>query len=174
MNGGRGGFMKRNLILGLVLATLGGAMAAKAAPVELARTLKDTTTTIALDLNEKTVFCTVQGYSSLQLKVSVPDLDWLAHFNHRVPGESLPCMTAGMCTPELGPKDILAAGRVGLTRVRVVLVQRISLDADAKTCESVLEETVTANLRGHAFSHFRAGENRPIDFDLCQALVNKP
>jgi hypothetical protein len=151
-----------------------GVVSANAAPVEMVRTLRDQTTTVALVLDSKTVFCTDKGYGNIQLKVTVPDLDWLAHFDHRVAGEGLPCMTAGRCTEALGPKDILNGDRIGITRIRSVLNERIFLDADAKTCLSNLEETVTGTIRGIVFNHVRGDAPVSVDYELCTALIKEP
>src|SRR6187551_3279835 len=52
-------------------------------PTVVERVLKDETSWVAIELNSQTVFCTAVGYSSAMLKVSIPDLDWIAHFDHR-------------------------------------------------------------------------------------------
>src|SRR5690349_14105848 len=94
---------------------------AHASPVQISRVLKDTTTTVALELTDQTVFCTNRGYSQIELKVSVPDLEWLAHFDHKVVGERVPCITGGECSPDLQPTTILDPNEtVALAPVRVV------------------------------------------------------
>jgi hypothetical protein len=136
--------------------------------------LKDTTTIIALELTNQTVFCTDRGYGNLQLKVSVPDLDWLAHFDHRVVGESAPCITGGSCF-EVQPHDIIDPNqRLTIAPMRVVLTEEITVNRQAQTCERQLTENVTSTIRGKAFTHYRGGNIEPWDFEKCALLLAQP
>jgi len=131
-------------------------------------TLKDSTTLVAIELNDKSVFCTTLGYGTNQLKVSVPDLDWIAHFDHRVVGEGLPCITAGECRGNLQPgKFIDANDPVVLAPVRVVLKQTLNIDDAQHVCTQTLSEDVTSLIRGQVFKHFRAGKPTPLDYAKC-------
>ncbi|HVH46992.1 MAG TPA: hypothetical protein VM925_31830 [Labilithrix sp.] len=136
------------------------------------RVLRDVTTPVVLTLDDKTVFCTDRGYGWTVLKVSVPDLDWLGHFDHRVEGEGLPCITAGQCGAGVQPSSVLDAKnpRANVS-VRVVLTEHVVLDRAQKTCWRSLTEHVTAEIRGQSFSHHRSGDIEPSDFDTCDALV---
>ena len=160
-----------------LLATLLTTHAALAEPKTVTRTLKDTTTWIALELNPKTVFCTVKGYGFEQLKISVPDLDWLAHFNHRVEGESLPCVALGRCTHfgnglDLKPQDIFDPQRpIAIAGIRVILRENLTIDRDAKTCSRVLEEEIGGLIRDHEISHHKHGEAETVLFEKCQKLI---
>lgn len=146
---------------------------AAAEPVDVTRVLKDTTTLISLPLNEQTVFCTDRGYGNVQLKVSVPDLDWLAHFDHRVFGEGVPCITGGACTDGRGPSLILdAAQPLETVPIRVVLSEHLTVDADAQTCTRILNEKVTSLIRRHKFDHYRSGEPETVPYAQCAAVLD--
>lgn len=148
-------------------------MMAAAEPYTVDSVLKDTTTVVALDLNPKTVFCTARGYGTVQLKVSVPDLDWLAHFDHRVVGEGLPCITGGACSEALQPGNIIDLNDpVVLAPVRVVLSQTLTVDDNAKTCTQRLNEEVTSLIRGRTFKHYRSSDATPLDMAKCQKLID--
>lgn len=137
------------------------------------RILRDVTTPVVVALNSETVFCTARGYSEVVLKISVPDLDWLAYFDHRVEGENLPCMTAGVCTEELTPESLInPAEPLARMDVRVVLTEHIVLDHEGQTCVRSLDEVVTGTLRGQEFTHYRAGEVAPSDYATCVAITN--
>lgn len=164
--------MKKNL-LSFVILGLTTVSSAFAAPIEMSRVLRDQTTTVALDLNEKSVFCTDRGYGNVQLKISVPDLVWLASLDHRVAGEKIPCITGGRCTNALDPKDILSSERIAVTRLRVILTEHIRLDAAARTCVSTLEESVAGIIRGHKFNHLVYDNERRVDYEICAALVSE-
>jgi hypothetical protein len=157
----------------ILLATLTlGATAAQAEPEVITRTLKDTTTIVSVALNEQTVFCTDRGYGNVQLKVSVPDLNWLAHFDHRVVGEGLPCITGGLCDAVRNPGAILDPEHpLESVPVRVVLTETLSLDHDAKTCTRFLTEEVTSLIRRHKFEHYRYSDDvAPVAFEQCLAV----
>ena len=139
------------------------------------RTLKDTTTLVAVDLNPKTVFCTSRGYGTQQIKVSVADLNWLAHFDHRVVGETLPCMTGGACTAELQPGVLIDPKEpVVLIPVRVVLTETLSIDEDRKTCSHRLNESVSSLIRGKPFTHWKTGDVEPLPYAKCEKLASVP
>jgi hypothetical protein len=65
---------KYALLMGFVF------IAGQASARVVERVLKDETTMVALELNSENVFCTELGYGSVQLKINVPELDFLAHF----------------------------------------------------------------------------------------------
>jgi hypothetical protein len=163
--------MRTPIITALALTfTLGIATRAQAAPEVRSRVLKDTTTWIAIQLDDKSVFCTERGYGELELKVSVPDMDWLAHFDHRVVGETLPCIAGGACVAGSQPSDILQSQNpVDVAPLRVVLSEQITIDHTAKTCQRRLSEAVSADIRGKQFTHFRAGDPTPDTYDKCVA-----
>lgn len=141
---------------------------AYAAPETVVRVLRDSTTIVALNLNTTTVFCTARGYGTVQLKVSVPDLAWLAHFDHRVVGETEPCMTAGVCNEQNGPSRIISSTeRLAVVPVRVILTENLVIDEEAKTCTSRLSEEVKSNVRGVDFQHFKSEGPKADDFERC-------
>ncbi|MBI3542981.1 MAG: hypothetical protein HY075_06890 [Deltaproteobacteria bacterium] len=159
----------KNLLLAIAALT---SLTAQAAPQEIKRVLKDTVTPVVLDLNPKTVFCTDRGYGNIQLKVSVPDLDWLAHFNHRVEGEGQPCITGGRCSETLNPGKILDPNdRFVVVPVRVVLTEVIQLDRDARTCQHALLEKVESQIRGVRFNHSRGNDFVPLEIEKCEKLL---
>jgi len=136
------------------------------------RVLKDTTTMVAIDLNETTAFCTDRGYGNIQLKVSVPDLDILAHFDHRVVGEGQPCITAGRCSPSNGPGAIIDPKEpMAVVPMRVVLEDLVTIDEATATCSHQLRETVTSLIRGKKFSHLRSGLLEPMSYEKCLKLA---
>ncbi len=143
---------RTSLALTLSLTALSG----KAETVVKTRVLKDSTTLIALELNKKTVFCTDLGYGNVQLKINVPELDDIAHFNHRVVGEGLPCIAGGACTSELGPDNILDESKpIEIVPVRVVLSEILEIDEPSKSCMRSLVEKVQSVVRGVEFTHHR-------------------
>lgn len=141
-------------------------------PGEVRRALRDQTTDIALALNEQTVFCSAQGYSASFLKVSVPDLDWLAHFDHRVDSAGLPCAAAGECSDTVTPQSLLGANAsLSVVPVRVVLTERLILDAGARTCLRQLVETVTIQLKDRVLRHSAEDDLTAFPYEKCAALA---
>jgi hypothetical protein len=132
------------------------------------RTLGDVTSPSELTLDDTTVFCSALGYGASFLKVSVPALDELAHFDHRVSALGLPCAAAGACTDTFGPESILQ-GRPGVEQVaiRVVLTEVLRFDAVAGTCTRHLEETVTTSVRGVPLRHHAEDEAVRVPVDRC-------
>ncbi len=159
-------------LLAAILAM--SSLTAMAESVTTTRVLKDETTVIALKLTPDTVFCTDRGYGNIQLKVSVPDLDWLAHFDHRVFGEGLPCIAGGRCDETRNPGAILnSTNAYDVVPVRVILSEILEIDADAKTCTRSLQETVKAHIRGVDFSHDRYDEAPAlVEFERCNLVKN--
>lgn len=141
-------------------------------PTYHTRVLRDATTSTVLKLATDTVRCSAQGYGQFELKISVPDLDWLAYFDHRVEDEGQPCMTGGACTADFRPADIIDAEEPFVTApIRVVLTELLEVRPNDRTCTRSLEETVTTTVRGHAFAHFRASEPTPVDYATCLELL---
>jgi hypothetical protein len=162
--------MKGILLLAMVLVQA----QAYGAPVRVSRVLKDSTTIVALELTNQSVFCTDLGYGNVQLKVNVPDLDWLAHFDHRVVGEGLPCITGGECSDALNPGSIIDPNeRLAIVPVRVILTERLWIDEEKKTCHRFLEEEIKSHIRGRNFYHHRTDDDAaPADFEKCVKTAN--
>lgn len=121
--------------------------------------VQDVTTPISLQLDDTSVFCTSLGYGGdYFLKVSIPQLDALAHFDHRVEGTNLPCAAVGACTAQMNTENIIQ-GNPGLEPVdlRVVLTEKRILDGDAQTCSRQLVEDVSAIVRGVPLKHHVEG-----------------
>ncbi|MBC8057159.1 MAG: hypothetical protein H7Y61_11345 [Rhizobiales bacterium] len=170
------------LMLGALLGALAGLGLRSAVRKEIARAIDAAnapvvarylppTTTIALALSPQTVFCSALGYSASFLKVSVPDLDWLAHFDHRVDEAGLPCAAAGECSATLTPQALLSANpSLALVPVRVVLSESLILDPTARTCTRRLVEKVTIELSDRVLRH--TVEDQPVDwpYETCAAL----
>ncbi len=162
--------MNKSLVFLIALPTL-----AIAEPYTVERTLKDSTTMVALDLNASTVFCTDRGYSNIQLKVSVPDLDVLAHFDHRVVGEDLPCITGGLCGGDLTPDAVIDAKEpIVFAPIRVILKETLTIDHDAKSCTRSLTERISSLIRGRLFNHERSSDAEPLAFEKCKKLSQIP
>ncbi len=143
----------------------------RAAPLprdEVRTVLRDVTTPIALELTEQTVFCSAIGYGASFLKVSVPQLDALAHFDHRVEEAGLPCAAVGACDEALGPDTVLQ-GAPGFEPVdlRVVLTEVLRLDVAARTCTRQLLEDVSTTVRGVPLRHHEEDRPSPMAFELC-------
>ncbi|MER2567090.1 MAG: hypothetical protein ABTQ32_40560 [Myxococcaceae bacterium] len=134
------------------------------------RVMKDQTSSAQLTLDETTVFCSALGYGLSFLKVSVPALDELAHFDHRVSALGLPCAAAGACTDTFGPDSILQ-GRPGVEQVsiRVVLTEVLRFDAAAGSCTRQLQETVTTSVRDVPLRHH--AEDEPVSVPVERCLV---
>jgi len=130
---------------------------------------KDVTTPISLELNDTSVFCTSFGYGGENfLKVSIPQLDTLAHFDHRVEGTNLPCAAVGLCSPQMNADNILQ-NNPGTEPVdlRVVLNEKLLLDGDAATCQRQLVEDVSATVRGVPLKHHVEGELETLALADC-------
>lgn len=168
----KGEFMKSmitlfNLTLTTVLCTY--SYAGNASSKE--RILKDETTKITVELNAKMVRCSSLGYGREELKVSVPDLTYLAIFNHANFGETLPCMSAGACQDGNLPVNLIDATKpTEDTDVRVQLVEILSLDDKTSTCNRVLEERVSAQIRGRAFRHVHSADLGSYPYSICTQL----
>jgi hypothetical protein len=171
------------VLVGLSLSAVASAQATPTPVVTHDRVLRDQTTTIALQLDAERVFCTAVGYSDIQLKISVPDLDWLGALDHRVEGETLPCMTGGLCAASdaalgeegLTPADFIGDGpAVEIVPVRVVLIEHLVLDAGGGQCTRSLEEDVSATIQGHPFTHQAWGGGESVPVEVCQAIVDLP
>jgi hypothetical protein len=138
------------------------------------RVLKDTTTMVSVALNNESVFCTARGYGSVQLKISVPELSHLAHFDHRVVGESVACITGGECTDTNKPGNIVDPARpLSLVPVRVILSEQLTIDDEAKSCERVLTELVKSTIREQNFTHFRNGEPTAENYEKCLQVLGQ-
>ena len=137
------------------------------------RVLSDKTSRVALALNDETVFCSAIGYGVSFLKVSVPDLDWLAHFNHRANTLGLPCAAAGECTDLLNPESILQS-RPGVEAVdvRVVLTEVLRVDVEPQRCSRWMTESVEAKVRGLQLRHHVDGTPEDVPFERCQVLAS--
>lgn len=153
-----------------ILAAFAAATVAQAADSEeVVRVLKDSTTFVGLELNNQSVFCTSRGYGTVQLKVSVPDLDWLAHFDHRVVGERLPCITGGVCGDDLQPNLLVKAEEpVVSAPIRVILREALVADYDQQHCKRQLREEVQSLIRGIRFTHHKAGKWEDVEWLKCQ------
>jgi hypothetical protein len=145
---------------------------ARPLPAELRTVLRDVTTPIDLLLSEDTVFCSAIGYGLSFLKVSIPQLDELAHFDHRVEEAGLPCAAVGACDAELGPQSVLQ-GKPGVERVsvRVVLTEVIRIDEEAGACSRQLLEDVFTTVRGNELRHHEEDARSPMSFDDCRAIA---
>ena len=137
------------------------------------RVLSDKTSQVALALNDETVFCSAIGYGVSFLKVSVPDLDWLAHFDHRANTLGLPCAAAGECTDVLNPESILQS-RPGVeaVEVRVILTEVLRIDVEGQRCRRWLKEDVEATVRGVQLRHHVEGTPEEVPFETCQVLAS--
>jgi hypothetical protein len=132
-------------------------------------TVKDVTTPISLELNDTSVFCTSLGYGGENfLKVSIPQLDALAHFDHRVEGTNLPCAAVGLCSAQMNADNILQSNP-GLEPVdlRVLLTEKLFLDGDAETCQRQLIEDVSTTVRGVPLKHHVEGELETLTLADC-------
>jgi len=142
---------------------------------DVQRVLSDKTSWVALALNDDTVFCSAIGYGVSFLKVSVPDLDWLAHFNHRANTLGLPCAAAGECTDLLNPESIVQS-RPGVeaVEVRVILTEVLRIDMEGQRCSRWLKEAVEAKVRGVQLRHHVDGPAEQVPFEQCQVLAALP
>jgi hypothetical protein len=121
------------------------------------RVVSDQTTTVDVDLNSKTVKCSVQDYSMPMLKVLVPALADLTVLNHRNTKEGAPCIAAGRCTPTLNPAGLLKTGE-GVESIPVRVVLKKNVEVDGAVCHVSLVETVSTTIRGVPFFHERVQE----------------
>lgn len=133
------------------------------------RVLKDVTVDTVLALNRETVRCSAVGYGLEELKVSVPDLDYVAFFDHANRGELVPCMTAGRtfegCT--VLPHLVDETKPTETSKLRVVLTEIYEIDHEKNTCARRLEEVASMDVRGTAFQHYRAGHLGNLPYAEC-------
>ena len=119
--------------------------------------MSDKTTDVNVDLNAKTVKCSAADYSGPMLKVLIPGLADVTVLNHRNTREGAPCIAAGRCTPQLGPKTILAKGE-GSENIPVRVRLRKLVSPEGAVCHVTLVEPVTTAIRGVPFFHERTQE----------------
>jgi hypothetical protein len=137
--------------------------------------LSDLTHPVTVELNEQTVRCSNLGYSSTELKVSVPALTFLARLDHRNLGEDQPCMTAGRCAPSNLPEDVIGNGpRSERTEIRIVLEEELYLNLVDRTCTRTVTETLSATIAGKPFTHRAYLNLGEYPFDLCSAVPAQP
>lgn len=139
---------------------------------DLQRVVHDTTTRVSLRLDDETVFCSAIGYGVSFLKVSMPDLDRLARFDHRADPAGLPCAAAGACTDDFGPQSILQ-GRPGheAVDVRVTLREFLRVDVERQRCRRWFQEDVEAVVRGVTLRHRVESDVEPVPFEQCVVLA---
>ncbi len=119
---------------------------------------------------KKTVL--VLGFLSQISAFASSELDWLAHFDHRVVGEGLPCITGGACSDVLNPGNLIdPKEKISVAPIRVILSERLLMDQEKKTCQRILEETVKGLVRGKIFQHFRYDSLKDVDFEKCEKVA---
>lgn len=143
------------LVLAAPLAAMRGAALASKAKLDQA-IVRDQTTEVPVDLNDKTVKCSAADYSGPMLKVLVPGLADLTVLNHRNTREGAPCIAAGRCGA-IGPKDVLKTG-AGVDAVKIRVVLRKETSVEGEVCHVSLVETVSTVIRGIPFHHERVQE----------------
>jgi hypothetical protein len=165
----------KTAIISLLLAASG----AQADPLETKiYIIKDQTSPVTVELDTNTVRCSEVGYGLSNLKVSVPELKFLAHFDHSTPGDinPFPCITAGMCATPWNPTGptpatlIRADQPTEAIQVRIVLKETYLLDHTAQTCHRTLQEDVTTTIRGLDFYHHREARFGQFPYAACQVL----
>lgn len=162
---------KRMTLLSLVLCCTITGVAHAQTVVTKERVISDVTTPITLTLNPSTVRCSDIGYGNMQLKVSVPELSYLAVFNHTNFGENLPCITAGRCTDGNQPSDIISnTNPTEEVQIRVKRVETLTLDQKFNTCLRSLDEHVSTQIRGKPFNHHRSAELTEVPLSICDQL----
>lgn len=114
------------------------------------------------------VRCSALGYGLTELKITVPELEWLAFFDHSNIGEQAPCMTAGACVEGNRPTDLI--GNVGGTEdidVRFILKEVFILDFGRSVCTRRIEERLESVVRGVNFDHFRSKNFGELPMEEC-------
>ncbi len=121
---------------------------------------------LPVTLDYTTVKCSSSGYKSPELKVLIPSLAPVTALNHRKPGESAPCVSAGVCSDQLDPQNIFKNGRIETkVPVSVKLIRIDKYDVENKTCNTILKEEVSAliaNIPFKAINYQNTG-NRVLD-----------
>jgi hypothetical protein len=146
---------------------------------------------INLDLNPLSVRCSDVGYGNVQLKINVDALEYISFFDHSNPGESAPCMTAGMMScrqsfqfPLPGEDDtqddLLQKEDDILTKFRAigkvqadleqVMKESLRIDHQDQTCHRYIHEEVTTVVDGTTFTHYRSGNLGEYPYDICVQL----
>lgn len=160
----------KSLLMGFMIFGLGAGAWAQNTQIK-EKILRDEQVPSTLQLDEQSVRCSALGYGTSQLKISVPDLKWVAIFDHINVGESEPCMSAGLCTPERNPESLIGGG-VKSTSVTLhhVLKEVYTLDLAAKTCQRTLKENLDTLVEGIPFFHERSADLGSFPFEFCEKL----
>ena len=152
-----------------LIPVLSHSATAVAAPVAETReaVVHKTTTTILVDLNDKTVVCSRADYAMPVLKVLIPGLSDITLLNHQNFRAGAPCVTTGeTCArstaggfAEATPESILQ-GRSGTEQAEVtVTLSRIeTIDHKEKTCVVTMREDVETTIRGKRLFHNREAD----------------
>jgi hypothetical protein len=128
----------------------------------------ETTTSVEILLNDKTVLCSAADYSGLFLKVLIPKLAALTLLDHQNIGAGAPCVAAGACAPigEHSPQNIIDPQKPLETVDITVRATRVNdIYHKDKKCFTSLSEDVSLTIRGIAFFHnrFAALGERPYN-----------
>lgn len=139
--------------------------------------ISDRTTNVTLELDASTVKCLVGDYGASSLKISVPELNRIANFNHTTEGESLPCINAGPCKTEfvkngLEVNDILGkGGPTESAKVRVVSEEYYYMETANNYCYRGIVETVTTEVRGLPFKHVKEAPLATMPLSTCRSVI---
>lgn len=77
-----------------------------------------------------------------------------------------------MCSDTLNPRTILDANpSLAVVPVRVVLTERLVMDAVARTCMRQLVESVTVQLANQVLRHSAQGDYASFPYEQCVALA---
>jgi hypothetical protein len=164
-------------LISLAVLTMAFSQASFAERLTVSKVVSKGEHKVVIRLDETTVRCSSLGYGRTELKISVPQLEWIAIFDHSNIGESVPCMTAGQCEqifsngdvlPGLRPSDIIRSSEPrGETSIEVTLTEHLMIDTEKKTCTRSLEEDLKADLRRQNFTHSRIKFIREYPFEIC-------
>jgi uncharacterized protein (TIGR03382 family) len=161
------------VVFGFLVA--GSVSTANATATESETVVQDRTTSVDLQINDKTVLCSSADYGAPFLKVLVPELAGMTLLDHQNTGAGAPCVAAGACQPGHMPADLIdPAHPTETVDVNVKEVRIDEADDQAKTCTTFLAERVNVTIRGVQFIHERGLALGTRPYSDCAAGSDQP
>lgn len=128
--------------------------------------LSEKTVPLTVDISTTKVKLSVADYSFPVVKVLVPDLADVTVLDHRNTGEGAPCMAT---YDTLEPLDVIQDNpSIEEIPMTIKLEKIVSEDFSGNTCHVTLSETITGNIRGFEFSHYKSHYIGTRHIDDCK------
>lgn len=128
--------------------------------------LSEKTVPLTVDISTTKVKLSVADYSSPVVKVLVPDLADVTVLDHRNTGEGAPCMAT---YDTLEPMDVIQDNpSIEEIPMTIKLEKIVSEDFSNNVCHVTLSETITSNIRGFEFNHYKSHYIGTRHIDDCK------